>query len=174
MAPQQSGGQDQGSSDLIWISCIVVVLLVATWYFGGKYITAFIYQVKGYEIIAIQFVLYYWNMAASAVHLPMLQVSDHDLQMLLTRIQHRQMGVSMEGLIITATAVGDYLRFVIVPILVIFSILVYKKSIGMRFKTVFDMNKMRAAEKMDRPQITPILKLNLVKEDIDQGLGRWR
>lgn len=169
-AQQQGGGQEQGSSDFLWISIILVGGVFATWYFAGNYITAFLYQVKGYETTAVQFVLHGWNMLANYVHMPMLQIQANDLQTLSTQIQHRRTDVSFAGTVAAATIVGDYLRFIVAPLLLLFAWFIYKKSIAMRFKTVFDMNKMRSAEKVDWPQITPVVKLNLVKEDIDSGV----
>jgi intracellular multiplication protein IcmP len=172
MAAQQQGGgsQDQGSSDFLWISIILVGGIFATWYFAGSYISAFLYQIKGYEGTALQVVLNYWNtFVTDILHLSSLQIPMADLQSLITQIHHKKANTTFTGVVAASTTIGDYLRFFIAPVLVLCAVIVYKKSVGLRFKTVFDMNKMRAAEKMDWPQITPVIKLNLVKEDIDKG-----
>lgn len=168
-AQQQGGGQDQGSSDFLWISIIAVGAVFVGWYFGGKYVTLFLYQLKLHEIDAIQFVLNGWNLFVLKLHLPILQLQATDLHILADHITQKTIGTSFATLMAVNTEVGNYLRYVITPILLVFAYIVYKKSITLRFKTIFDMKKMRAFEQVNNPQITPVIKLNLVKEDIDSG-----
>lgn len=168
-AQQQAGGQDQGSSDFVWISVIVVGGVFLAWYFGHAYITHFIYQIRLYEIEAIQYALHGWNLLAVTAHLPNLQVPGHDLQSWALQIRAHKVDPSVATVAAVSDSVGNYLRYAVAPLLLIFAIIVYKKSIALRFKIVFDMNRMRAAEQINNPQITPIVKLDLVKADIDTG-----
>jgi intracellular multiplication protein IcmP len=169
MPPQSQGSQDPGSSDFVWISIIAVVGIALAWYFGNKYITNFIYNVRLYEIRGIQLTLQGWNMLAVKVHLPSLQMQAHDLQALATAIQHKKLSSTFEALQAVSTRVGDYMRWVIAPVLAVFAVIIYTTNIQLKLKNIFDLKRMRAAEKNDWPQIIPVLKLNLVKEDIDNG-----
>ncbi len=169
MPPQQQGSQDPGSSDFVWISIIAVVGIFLGWYFGHKYITNFIYNVRLYEIRGIQWTLFWWNVCVVKIHLPSLQIQARDLEKLAFAIQHKKLDSTFETLQAMSTLVGNYLRFAIAPILAIFAVIIYTTNIQLKLKNIFDMKRMRLAERDDWPQITPVLKLNLVKEDIDTG-----
>jgi len=169
MPPQQQGSQDPGSSDFVWLSIIAVVGIFLAWYFGNKYIANFIYNMRFYEIQAIQYSLQGWNLLAIKIHLPFLQVQANDLQSLAAAIQRKKLDSTFDTVQVVSTQVGNYLRLVVAPLLAIFAVIIYTTNIQLKLKTVFDMKRMKLAEKHDWPQITPILKLNLVKEDIDKG-----
>lgn len=171
MPPQQQGSQDPGSSDFVWLSIIAVVGVILIWYFGHKYITDFIYNVRLYEIRGIQWSIYWWNELATKMHAPFLHLQANDLKTLAAAIQQHKLESNFDTLETVSTQVGNYLRFVIVPVLAFFALYIYLTNVQLKLKTIFDMNRMRKAEKGNWPQITPVLKLNLVKEDID--LGPW-
>lgn len=171
MPPQQSGGsQDPGSSDFVWISIIAVAGIALAWYFGHKQITSFVYNIRLREIQGIQWVLYGWNILAVKIHMPFLSVQANDLQALAVAIQQKRLSTtSFDAMQVVSTKVGDYLRLVVAPFLLLFGLIIYFTNLQLKLKVVFDMKRMRLAEQADWPQITPVLKLNLVKEDIDTG-----
>jgi intracellular multiplication protein IcmP len=170
--PQQSGSQDPGSSDFVWISIILVAGISLAWYFGHKQITNFIYQIRLHEIQGIQWVLDVWNMLAVKIRMPFLSVQADDLQRLAEAIQQKKLSTtSFDAIQVVSAKVGDYLRIVVAPLLFLFALIIYFTNLQLKLKVVFDMQRMRLVEQSNRPQITPVLKLNLVKEDID--IGPW-
>jgi intracellular multiplication protein IcmP len=169
MPPQQPGSQDPGSSDFAWICIILVVGVFLAWYFGQKQIANFVYYVRLREVQGMQWAVYGWNILAVKLRLPFLQIQRHDLQVLAAAIQQKKFGATIDGLQAVSAAAGSYLRFVVTPLLVIFTAIIYTTNLQLKLKVVFDMKRMKLAEKQDWPQITPVLKLNLVKEDIDKG-----
>ena len=170
--PQQpsSSSQDPGASDFAWIAIIVVVGIAVIWYFGDRYIANFIYNIRFYEIQAIQSTIRGWNLLVDKIHLSFLQLQQpEDLQSLTVAITHKNLDATFDSLQLVSTQVGNYLRLVIAPLLAVFAIIIYITNVQLKLKTIFDMKKMKWAEKDNWPQITPVLKLNLVKEDIDKG-----
>lgn len=170
MPPQQPpGSQDPGSSDFAWISIILVAGVFLAWYFGHKQIANFIYNMRLYEIRGIQWVLQGWNMLAAKISMPFLSVQAQDLQSLASAIQSKKLSSEFEALQAVSAQVGKYLAFGLAPLLALFALIVYTTNLQLKLKVVFDMKRMKFAESKDWPQITPVLKLNLVKDDIDKG-----
>jgi intracellular multiplication protein IcmP len=170
MPPQQpSSSQDPGTSDFAWFAIIIVVGLVIAWYFFQKQIINFIYEIRYYEIIAMQYAVDAWNTAVVKVNMPFLQWHANKLQTLASAIHNRNVGSSFNALQSISTNVGDYLRILFAPLLVLLGLIIYKTNVHLKLKTVFNMKNMKQSEKDDWPQIMPVLKLNLVKEDIDKG-----
>lgn len=166
---QQSSSQDPGSSDFVWLTVIAVVGLVVVWYFFQKQIINFIYEVRYYEILAIQYTVNGWNMLVVKASMPFLQLHTNELQTLADTVRNRNVGSTIESLQGLSTTVGDYLRLFFAPLLALFGLIIYKTNVQLKLKTVFDMKKMRQAERENWPQINPVLKVNLIKEDIDKG-----
>jgi intracellular multiplication protein IcmP len=169
MPPQQQGSQDPGTSDFVWIAIILIGGVFLAWYFGNKYIANFIYQIRLYEVQGIQLAIKGWNIAAVKLHLPFLKWESKDLTALANTLSQKKLAATFDAVQNMSTKVGDYLRFVITPLLAIFGVLVYATNVQLKLKTTFDLKRMRFAERNNWPQITPVLKLNLVKEDIDVG-----
>lgn len=67
--------------------------------------------------------------------------------------------------------VGVYLRIPIVVLILIMGFIVYFANSTRHFKRVYDMAKLAELEKVNWPQITPVLGLKLDKQDINKG--RW-
>jgi intracellular multiplication protein IcmP len=64
--------------------------------------------------------------------------------------------------------VGNYLRYPIIVILVALALIIYFSHINLQFKKLYNMDTLAAAERKNWPQISPVIKLDLVKEDIDK------
>lgn len=169
MPPQQPQNQDPGSSDFVWISIILVGGVVLIWYFGHRYITEFVYKIRLYEIVGIQYALYGWNIVAVKINMPSLQLQAKDLSAVASAIVQDKFASSFEALQWVSTQIGSYLRLVVAPLLAIFAIIIYTTNVHIKLKTTFDMKRMKFAEKGNWPQLAPVLKLNLIKEDIDKG-----
>ncbi len=146
---------------------LIIAAVALTWYFGKNYITAFVYQVRLYEIIGINYILNAWNSLAAFLHLPVSSAAD--LAQWEAYIRAKALGADFSTMQQVSTDVGSYLRFPIIAVLAILAFIVYSKNVTLKFKTVFNMKRFRALEQENWPQITPIVKLDLVKQDINKG-----
>lgn len=167
-AAQGGGKENDNSLDFFWGIAIVVAAVLLIWYFGRDYISEFVYQVRLYEIIAINFFLDGWNKLANAVNLP-IGVQNTQLTYLAEQIQSRSLDSSFSNVASASKLVGEYLRYPVAVLLAVFAFIVYNRNVTMKFKNIFDMKRLFAMEKNNWPQITPVIKLNLGKEDIEKG-----
>lgn len=165
--PQGGGGGSEGSLDFFWGIVIVIAALLAIWYFGQSYISAAVLQIRYYEIIAITFVLDGVSKGLVIFNLP--TPNTYDLHELASYIQSKPSSVSFSRLAEVSTQVGDYIRYPGAIILGLLAMVTYFTHVTAKFKSTMSMNSLRKLEEENWPQITPISKVNLVKQDIDEG-----
>jgi len=161
------GGGGEGSLDFFWGILIVVAGLLAIWYFGRDYISAAVLQVRYYEIIGITFVLDGVIKGLTFFNLPAPNI--YDLQELAAYIQSKPGTVSFSRLAEVSTQVGDYIRYPGAVILGGLAVITYFTHVTAKFKSTLNMKSLRNLEIENWPQITPVSKLDLVKQDIDEG-----
>ncbi len=65
--------------------------------------------------------------------------------------------------------VGEYLRYPIFLIIAVFAVLVFFNHSTRVFKRTYDMKVLASLEKDNYPQITPVVDLDLAKQNIDKG-----
>ncbi len=161
------GGGDAGSLDFFWGIVILVAALIAIWYFGKDYISAAVLQVRYYEIIAITFVLDGIGKGLSFFNLP--APNTYDLHELAAFIKSNSGAVTFSRLAEISTQVGDYIRYPGAIILGGLAMITFFTHVTAKFKSTLNMKSLRKLEQENWPQITPVVKLDLVKEDIDEG-----
>lgn len=147
---QQQSGQDSSLSPL-WITVGILIVLFVVWFYFKAEIVAFIFKIKIWEIKAISFFTH--NLADL---LQQLKIADPN-------------HVSPELLAQVCTAVGDYLRYPITLIFIIFSVILLTHSINYRYNNIYNMEKLVASEKNIWPQITPPTTVDLIEEDLNTG-----
>lgn len=170
--PQQqaaAGKDGDNALDFLWIIVMVLGAIVLTWYFGKEYIAQGIFTVRTYEIKAIEWILGGWNKAVQFSHLPLPQAGLQDLQEWTVYMQQKPVNLQVATLMNLSTAVGKYLAIPIALILTLLAGLIYRTNLTAKLKNIYSMNRLKKIEQPDWPQITPVLELDLVKEDINKG-----
>jgi intracellular multiplication protein IcmP len=152
--PPSPGPQQQSSDNSLaplWIIIALFVLGWLLWSFFHTQIVAFSLLIKSWEARCIAFFL------PSVSYLP-------------AEIKHLSPSdVAFSQLVDISQTVGNYLRYPIIVLLVVLALIIYFSHISLNFKKVYTMKSLTEAERQNWPQITPVVKLNLVKEDINQG-----
>lgn len=149
-APPQSG-QPDNSSGILWIVGATLVFAVIIWVVFKKAIVGFYFHLKLLEINLIS-------------HFT------HNLDDTRTAIQSIDVSqVAFEDVMKIGEAVGYYLAIPFVILIVILAFVVYFAHSTRVFKRIYDMRSLAELEHPNWPQITPVIKLDLIKTDIDQG-----
>lgn len=163
---QQQGGDN--SLDFFWGIALVLVAILAAWYFGRVYIVKVIYFVRYYEIVLIDYALRAWATIAEPAGLPIPDTSG-----LVDAMQAINAGPSdtMPFSIVAQVSnnVGWFLAFPIAIILIVLSVLVYFSNVGGRYKRVHSMKTLRESEARIWHAIAPVKDHDLINEDIDKG-----
>jgi intracellular multiplication protein IcmP len=170
MPPAQPPAQQssENSLDFVWMIVLAMAAVFLIWYFGKSYIGAGVYFVRYYEIVTIKFFLTIWNRIATLVNLPLANLTNLNA-MQVTASTYSKTAVTFKSLLNISAGVGKYLRYPAVLVLLILAYRIFFGSISSHFRTVFSMKKFREIEHENWPRISPIIKHNLVAEDIDKG-----
>lgn len=153
---QQGGGSDQGQGlDLLWGAAFIILATLAIWHFLRGPILFVILHIKLFEI---QLISFFTN-------------SLDPLRATMTPYLHMPTSITITQLAQWFHAIGVPMRYVIAGILGILGALLYFTHPNLKFNHVFDMQRLRELEKINWPQITPVVKEDLLKEDIDEG--KW-
>jgi intracellular multiplication protein IcmP len=164
---QQQGGGDN-SLDLLWTMGLIIAAILLTWYFGKIHIIKGVFIVRSYEVGVIKSVIAYWNKFIHLLGLPTVDLTNLDQW---TKYMRANYGAEVEFSIVSllSATVGKYLAYPACLILIILAAFLYFGSISQKFKTIFDMKKLEIVSQKEWPQITPVLKLDLVNEKVDEG-----
>lgn len=173
MAQQgQQGGGGQGgggneSLDFLWLVVIIVVGVLALWHFYREGITNFVFFVRLYEIKAIRAVMDIWEtvLAFFTLKAPDISMLNEWERYIQSKPSNVPIGI-LEGV---SREVGRYLSYPVAVILTLLGLIIYRKHIILKFKTIFSMATLKKAELSVWPQSKPTLGKNLVKEDLKKG-----
>lgn len=166
-AQQQQGGSSDNSLDFLWMIVLIVGGLALAWFFGRDYIVAGVLKVRLYEIYLIEYVLRGYAFIASFLHLPLPNTSS--LMGDLNIVTSQQQGMPLQDLVNLSNSVGWYLMIPIAIIIGSLAIMTYLTNINEKFKHIYNMETLRKSEYKIWPEVTPVMKVNLVKKDLDEG-----
>ncbi len=169
-APQQQsggGGSPDNSLDFLWMIVLIVGGIALTWYFGQRYIISAVLAVRYYEIALIEFVLRGYGFLAGFLHLPIPNTDD--LVSALTTINSKPAKMPLQELTDISNNVGRYYMIPVSLIIMVYAAITYFANITEKFKHIYSMESLRKSENRIWPQITPVMKVDLVKKDLDEG-----
>ncbi len=162
---QQSGG-DGSSLDFLWMIVLIIGIVLAAWYFGRVYITQGIFYTKLAEIHIAEFFLGMWGKLLALINLP-----GPNLQHLNATIDfmHQHKGaVDFNSLVQISSEVGKYYRYPFAIILLLLAVVLYFRSVTLKYKSIFTMKRLKAQEKHNWPRIVPVANLDLVNTQLDK------
>ena len=167
MPEQQQQGQQDNSLDFLWMIAFLIGAIVLGWYFGKTYIASVILQVRFYEITAIDFLFSLFTKLTQFVGLPSPQ---SNLSALASYIQ-KNIGAAMDysDLVNVSIVVGNYLKYPLTLLIVAGAALLHFSGVSHRFRHTFDTKLLKNLEQENWPQITPVVKLDLVNKKLDDG-----
>jgi intracellular multiplication protein IcmP len=162
------GGQDSGLG-FMWVIFLGIATVLIVWHFGRVYITQFVFQIKLYEIHGLLFVLDYWNSLMTQWNIPAMAVNTQVLVDWAQRVTSGVIDNDYKTMEMIAGDVGRFLRYPISVFIGALALYMGMKNVGVKFNRIFNMKTMKMSEKENWPQITPVLKQTLIKEDINKG-----
>lgn len=160
MPPPAQGNQPDNSTAILWIVGAVFGILAVIWFvFRDKIISAYL-SLKLYEVILLNkltiffhFHPYYFEGLQSQIQYHLMHVS----------------AVTFQSVISIGNTVGVWIRLPITLLLFICAFIIYFGNTSRVYKRNYTMDLLAEAEKVNWPQITPVLGLDLLSVDIDQG-----
>lgn len=169
------GGQQPGDqiSSFFWIICLFAGAILLTWWLKRDWIVVPVFQLRIYESYLLEFFAKGWlefTHLAPWLHLPQPNIKE------ISNIRNYMVSEPVSSVRFPVFAyineqLGDWTRFPAMAILAFLSIFVYFRHTSHRFQKEYSMDQLRKQESQNWPQITPVLSLDLLKEDLD--IGPW-
>ncbi len=151
---QGGAGQEEGSTGVLWAIAGLFVMLGIVWYlFKDQIIWGFL-RLKLWELDVLTLFVSSTSNLAQLKNL-VLQVNPSAL--------------SFQDMVTIGQMVGTYLRIPFAAILLALAVIVYLGSSTRSFKATYSMKSLAVSERDNWPQILPVLGLDLVRTDLDQG-----
>lgn len=156
---QQAGGQSDNSLSALWIIVGVFIAGYFLWIALRKYIVTFILKLKLFELTLID-----WATPAS-YGAKYIVPAKEQIYLMASNPEN----VQFQHLIDLSTYVGDFMKIPIAMVLIGLAYLAYNSDLTLSFKKKYDMQSLTNEEKVNWPQINPVVKLNLAKEHVEEG-----
>lgn len=153
--PQGAQGGQGGDDALapLYITVFLFVCSLLIWYFNHAIIVQCIFKLNIYQSYLVNL---FWPGQPLAGTINYMQTLNPEL-------------VDWDTLVNVTEEVGHYIRYVYTAILVILAFFLYQRDIRFKFCKVYTMSSLRKQEQENWPAISPIIKEDLIKADIDQG-----
>jgi len=165
-------GQTQNPTDqttnFFWMLILIVIVVLAVWFFKREFIVAPIFWVRLQELYLVDFAsrmlqhVQHWL----PFHIPTIE-NFAGLEHFLSSSDPKK--VSWIDFSWANATLGNLVRFPIAIILVVLAVYVYFRHGQLRFSQVHNMKTILKLEQQNWPQITPVLNLDLVSEDLTKG-----
>lgn len=150
---QQSGGGGDNSMSVVWIMVLLFVTVFFIWKFSHQYIVSAVFQIN---IVQAKLVNLFLNDKILSERIFLMQTVD-------------PAAVNWQQLVEMTGSIGDYMRYPVILVLIVLALVLYTSNITLKFKRAHNMNTLRAQEQHNWPAIMPIIKEDLVSQDVNKG-----
>jgi intracellular multiplication protein IcmP len=163
-APQGQQSPSDNSTGILWTIAAIFLAIGFAWVTLKQYILYGYFQFKLWEVNAISYVVDKLNLHQFDVDL------DRIRWVILSFLQGvKKSDLTFKDLLTVGDQVGTYLNIPFAVLVILFAFLVYKGNAVRVFKRIYSMKELAKLEKVNWPQIEPVVGLNLLKEHIDKG-----
>ena len=139
----------------VWITALLFFCLYLFWYEAHTSIVSWVFRLNILEAKLVMLVFKPANLTNDII---LMQSLDPSL-------------VTWSQLLLFSKHVGDYIRYPLMLIIVIFAWILHKSDVTLRFRKTYDMKKLSTQEQVNWPSIMPVVTQDLVSADID--IGPW-
>ena len=165
--PSQQNSTDQ-TANFFWLLILLTIGVLVFWWLERSYIVSFIFSVRHYEIELIKVVIRGINALAGWVHLPKISMARLNFSQYFMATADKAK-VTFPQVNLISDQVGAWLRYPTMLILVALAAFMFFHNKSSRFCRTYSMQALKKTEVDNWPQITPVLSLNLLKEDLEKG-----
>ena len=149
---QQQPGADSGMGP-VWMIALLFITVYIIWVTGHQHIVNLIFVINIWQA---KFVNLFINNQALAHQINVMETINPN-------------AVTWDQLVDMTRSVGDFMRYPVVCVLAFLAIILYKSNITLRFRKAHDMKSLRAQEQFNWPAIMPVVKEDLVSQDVNKG-----
>lgn len=148
--------QQQGSDNsmaVVWVMVLLFITVFIIWKLGHEYIVSFVFKINIWQAKLINFFI---NSQGLAQQIMLMQTTP-------------PAQVDFNQLVDMSRNVGYYMRYPVGLFLLVLAFVLYQSNIALKFRKAHDMKTLRTQEQYNWPAIMPIVKEDLVSQDINKG-----
>lgn len=151
----QQAQQSSGDHSLApaWIMILIVFVFYFTWQGAHQYIVSFVFAFNIIQAKLINYVVQDPNLANDILLMQTLDPSRVNWAELMEFTKH----------------VGDYSRYPIIGLMIIFAFILYRSDVTVKYRRRHTMTTLREQEQKNWPAIMPVIKEDLVDMDVNSG-----
>lgn len=153
MAQQQQQSGSDNSMAPVWIIILLFITAYFIWALAHQYIVNFVFTINIWQARLVNLFL---NNQTLANQIYLMQTIDPTT-------------VNWEQMVNMSRSVGDYMRYPVVCVMVVLAVLLYNSNITLKYRRAHDMKSLRAQEQFNWPAIMPVVKEDLVSQDVNKG-----
>lgn len=153
MAQQSQQQSSDNSMAPVWIMVLLFFTAFIIWRTGHQYIVSFIFYLNVLQGKLVNLFVENTHLSNAIYQMQTVDPSTVDWDLLVAYTQ----------------TIGDYIRYPVIVILILLAFFLYHSNITLKFRKIYDMKKLRAQEQYNWPAIMPVVKLDLVSENINEG-----
>ncbi|HIG0327937.1 TPA: type IVB secretion system coupling complex protein DotM/IcmP [Legionella pneumophila] len=153
MAQQQQQSGSDNSMAPVWIVILLFITAYFIWALAHQYIVSFVFTINIWQARLVNLFL---NNQLLANQIYLMQTLDPNT-------------VNWDQMVTMMRAVGDYMRYPVICILVVLAFVLYNSNVTLKYRKTYDMKSLRAQEQFNWPAIMPIVKEDLVSQDVNKG-----
>jgi intracellular multiplication protein IcmP len=150
---QQQGGSSDNSMAPVWIIVLLFITCYFIWTWGHQYIVNVVFQINIWQAKLVNLFINNTDLAQRIFLMQTLDPSTVDWAQLVDMTRN----------------VGSFMRYPVVIVLIILAVILYNSNITLKFRRAHNMNTLRAQEQYNWPAIMPIIKEDLVSQDVNVG-----
>src|SRR5688572_9329806 len=118
---QQQPGSDSGMGP-IWVMVLLLITVFLIWKMGHQYIVMCVFQINIWQAKLVNLFIHNEQLAGL---IQIMQTIDPN-------------AVNWDQLVDTTRAVGDFMRYPVVVVLLVLAILLYQSNITLKFRKTYD------------------------------------
>jgi intracellular multiplication protein IcmP len=169
MNPSQQNATDQ-TANFFWLLVILTGAVLITWWLEKEIIVKIVFFVRHYEMYLIQAILSGVNTLASWLSLPTIDTTKLNFwQNFIATQQANSADITFKQVAALSDNVGVFLRYPVMVVLIGLGVWMFLYNKTMRFRHNYNMQTLKKFEVENWPQITPVVDVDLLKKDVDQG-----
>ena len=163
---QQNPGADQ-SSNFFWLIALLFGVGLVIWWVGRQYVVIPFFWVRSFELDLIRWFSIYSGPIAHFLHLSVPSIREIDqLQHFMKVADPSKM--DWKNFSMVNVSIGAWTKFPIGIIFLLLAAFLAWRGTG-QFQHIYSMKSLRQIGQAVWPEITPVISLDLVKENIDKG-----
>ena len=168
MNPQGQQNSTDHTANFFWLLVLLCLAFLGVWFFRPQWVINPIYWMRLHEINGMIYLSGVWAKVAHFFHFT--PPNTHELfQLKRLVVGSTPSKVPFAQFAGVNSLIGSWVRWPTAAILLILAIVAFFRHAAVRFRQTYNIKTLKLLENENWPQITPVVSLNLVDEDLEKG-----